>query len=167
MATPDMGSPAVALLVGFAAAAATVVVALINRRVSKGDERDRLKRDIELVKELRDGAREKRLLEQSVAERIERVVIHEEPAVRNFRRQAFISFVFLEGLLLAQMVLGLLGHRGEQFQSALNGIITSGVIAAAIALLYTGLRYERERNQVSNYFLKKFPEGDDPPPAQR
>ncbi|AQT81975.1 hypothetical protein B1R94_26025 [Mycolicibacterium litorale] len=56
------------------AAAATVVVALINGRLQRRDIRDNLKRDIELAKQLEAGSTSKIILEDHIAFTIDDMV---------------------------------------------------------------------------------------------
>jgi len=87
---------------GLLAAFATVIVAIVNSRNSRRDERDNLQRDIDLVKQLQKDTRAKRVLEWHITAQIINNAINYQ--FKRQKRIVFFLFLATETLLVAALV---------------------------------------------------------------
>jgi hypothetical protein len=109
---PSSTGNTIALIVGLVAAAATVVVAVINSRQSRRDARDNLNRDIELAKQLQDGSHAKQILDRLISDEIENLALYQAPEMRGARAAMLVFGVIAQAGLIT--LLGMRIASGDQ-----------------------------------------------------
>lgn len=165
MNTTDAVHPAIALALGVVTALATVVVALVNKRKTQVDERDRLERDIKLAKKLQDGSRDKQILERAISSRLERLIVQEHPSTQGLRWQLLLTFAVAEVFAVTGLALAINDFTHITMTTRfVEGASLVFVFVFTIIFLMNALAYKAHWREAVQALLEEFPVEGRPTP---